>query len=154
MPTPSESLAKLSASLAELSRRAKEAEDHAAAARNETREQLEARVAHAKSTAQQRREEMKARGAKVKDDLAAAWASLQAHVQEQLDKIGAKLDEKRDDDDGKAAERRAEKAEANAADAVDFATYAVGEAEAATLEAAEARKIADAQHPSTPSSTE
>ena len=59
MPTASESLAKLSASLAELSRRAKEAEDDAAAARNETREQLEARVAHAKSTAQQRREEMK-----------------------------------------------------------------------------------------------
>jgi hypothetical protein len=51
MPTVSESLAKLSASLAKLSQRAKEAEDHAAAARNETREQIEARVAEAKSTA-------------------------------------------------------------------------------------------------------
>ena len=45
MPTVPESLAKLSASMAELSQRAKEAQEHTAAARNETREQLEARAA-------------------------------------------------------------------------------------------------------------
>jgi hypothetical protein len=50
-------------------------------------------------------------------------------------------------------ERRAERAEANAADAVDFASYAVDEAGAAALEAADARKIADALNPSEPSST-
>ena len=49
--------------------------------------------------------------------------------------------------------RRAERAEANAADAIDFAGWAVDEAEAEALEAAEARKIADALKPSTPSST-
>jgi len=48
MPTVSESLAKLSASMAELSQRAKEAEDHMAAARKETHEQLETRVAEAR----------------------------------------------------------------------------------------------------------
>jgi hypothetical protein len=48
MPTVSE---KLSASMAELSQRAKEAADHAAAARTETREQLEARAAEARATA-------------------------------------------------------------------------------------------------------
>jgi hypothetical protein len=36
---------------------------------------------------------------------------------------------------------------------VDFASYAVDEAEAAALEAADARKIADALNPSEPSST-
>jgi hypothetical protein len=41
---------------------------------------------------------------------------------------------------------------ANAADAADFAQYALDDAEAAALEAADARKIADALHPSTPSS--
>ncbi len=121
MPTVSESLAKISASMAELSQRAKEAEDRIAAARNETHEQLEARVAEAKATAQRRREEMKARGATVKDELASAWAGLVAHVHEQFEKMRAKLDEKRDDFDAKAAERRAERAEANAVDAVDFA---------------------------------
>ncbi len=55
MPTVSESLARLSASMAGLSQRAKEAEDHLAAARKETREELEARVAEAKATAQRRR---------------------------------------------------------------------------------------------------
>jgi len=151
MPTVSESLAKLSASMAELAQRAKEAEEHTAAARDETREQLEARAAQARAAAQRRREEMKARGAKVKDELASAWASLRAHVQEQFEKIRARLEEKRDDLDAKAAERRAERAESNAADAIDFASYAVDEAEAAALEAAEARKIADGLHPGAPS---
>jgi hypothetical protein len=68
---------------------------------------------------------MKARGAKMQDDLASAWASLQVHVQEQFENIRAKLEEKRDDHDATAAERRAERAEANAADAIDFASWAV-----------------------------
>lgn len=144
MPTVSESMAKLS-------QRAKEAEDHIAAARNETHEQLAAHVAEAKATAQRRREEMKARGTKAKDDLAAAWASLQARMQEQFEKIRAKLEEKRDDHDAKAAQRRAEEAEMNASDAMEFAGYAIDEAELAALEAAGARKIADDLHPSTPS---
>ena len=149
MPTVSESLAKLSASMAELSQRAKEAEDHIAAARKETHEQLETRVAEAKASAQRRREEIKTRGAKMNDQLASAWASLVAHVHEQFEKMRAKLD----DLDAQTAERRADRAEANAADAVDFAQYALDEAEAAALEAADARKIADAQGPGTPSST-
>jgi cysteinyl-tRNA synthetase len=70
MPTVSESLAKRSASMAELSQRAKEAEDHMAAARKETHEQLETRVAEVWATAQRRREEMKTRGIKVNDQLA------------------------------------------------------------------------------------
>ena len=124
MPTVLESLAKLSASMAELSQRAKEAEDHIAAARKETHEQLETRVAEAKAIARRRREEMKTRGTKVNDQLASAWASLVANVQEQFEKMRAKLGEKRDDLDAKAAQQRAERAEANAAVAVDFAQYA------------------------------
>jgi hypothetical protein len=80
---------------------------------------------------------------------ASAWASLRAHVQEQFEKIRARLEDKRDDLNAKTAERRAERAEANAADAIDFASWAVDAAEAEALEAAEARKIADGLHPST-----
>jgi hypothetical protein len=148
-----EKMSTVSESLTKLSQRAKEAEDHAATARNETREQLEARAAEAKATVQRRREEMKARGAKMQDDLASAWASLQSHTQEQFEKIRGKLEEKRDDLDAKAAERQAERAEANAVDAIDFAGWAIDEAEAEAFEAAEARKIADALHPGKPSST-
>jgi len=121
MPTVSESLARLSESMAGLSQRAKEAEDHLAATRKETREELEARVAGAKATAQRRREEIKTRGTTVKDELASAWASLLGQVQEQFEKMRARLEEKRDDFDAYTAERRAERAGANAADAVDFA---------------------------------
>ncbi len=153
MPTVSESLAKLSASMADLSQRAKEAEDHIAAARKETHEQVEARVLAAKASAHRRREEMKTRGTKVRDELASTWTSLLAQVQQQFEKMRAKLDEKRDDHDAKAAERRAERAEANAADAMDFARYALDEAEVSALEAADARKVADAHRPTSPSST-
>jgi hypothetical protein len=103
MPTVSESLARLSASMAGLPQRAKEAEDQIAAARKETREELEARVAGAKATAQRRRVEIKTRGTTVKDELASAWASLLGQVQEQFEKMQARLEEKRDDFDAKAA---------------------------------------------------
>jgi hypothetical protein len=56
----------------------------------------------------------------------------------------AKVDDQRDDHDAKVALRRADWAEANAADAVDFALYAIDEAEASVLDAADARTIADA----------
>jgi hypothetical protein len=146
MPTVSESLANLS-------QRANEAAGHVADARGQTREQIEARAAEARAAAQRRQKEVKAHGAKMHDDLASAWAGLQASVQEQFEKIRARLGEKRDDLDAMAAERRAERAEANAADAIDFASWAVDEAEAEALEAAEARTIADALHASKPSST-
>ena len=145
MPTVSESLATLS-------QRANEAAGHVADARDQTREQIEARAAEARATAQRRQEEVKAHGTKMHDDLASAWATLQANVQDQFDKIRARLGEKRDDLDAQAADRRAERAEANAADAIDFASWAVDEAEAEALEAAEARTIADALHASKPSS--
>jgi len=147
MLTPSEQLAKLSASVAELSQRAKEAEDHMAAARNEAQEELKAHAAEAKATAQRRREVMNARRAEVRDELASSWASLGAQMHEQFEKIRAKLDEKRDDHDAGVAERRAERAELNATDAVYFAIYAIDEAETAIYEAADARAIADALHP-------
>ena len=88
----------------------------------------------------------------MKDELASAWASLLGQDHEQFEKMRARLEEKRDDIDANAAERRAERAEANAADAVDFAQYALDEAEAAALEAADARKIADSLRPGAPSS--
>ena len=63
-------------------------------------------------------------------------------MQEQFERIRVKLGEKRDGLDAKPAERRVGRAEANAADAIDFASWAVDEAEAEALQAAEARKIA------------
>jgi hypothetical protein len=144
MPTLSETLANLSESFATLSKRSKEAEDHVAAARTEAHEQLEARAAKAREAAQKRRDQVRADRAKAHDELASHWAKLRGHVQEQVATMRTKIDEARDDHQVKAAERRAERLESNALEASDFAMYALDEAEAAALEAADARAIADA----------
>ena len=127
-----------------MSERAKVAEDRAAAARAESREQVEARVATVKADAERRREEAQAQAAKAEDDLTAHWRSLQAGMHDHLQQIRASIDERRDDLDAKLALRRAERAEDNAADAIDFALLAIDEAEESVLEAIDARLIANA----------
>ena len=47
----------------------------------------------------------------------AGWADLRAHVQEQVEKMHAKIEAQRGEHDVKVAERRAERAEAYAMDA-------------------------------------
>jgi hypothetical protein len=133
----------MSDQMAKLSERTKAAEDHAADARTQTREELEARIAKVKADAQRRRDEARARGAQAKDDATAQWSKLRGGVGDHIDEMRSKIDQRRDDHDVQVAERRAEKAEENAADSIDFATWAVAEAEASVLEAADARVIAD-----------
>lgn len=134
----------LSELLSEMSVRAKTAEEHTAAARKETREQVDARIAKMKADAQNRREEAKARGAEAEDDLSAHWKTLQAGVRDHLNQIHSAIDERRDDHDAKVALRRADRAENNAADALEFALYAIDEAEESVLEAIDARLVANA----------
>ena len=73
----------------------------------------------------------------------AQWSKLRASASDHIDEIRAKIDQQRDDHDANVASRRADQAEQNAADSIDFATWAVAEAEASVLEAADARMIAD-----------
>ena len=150
MPTYSESKAKLSASMSELAHKAREAEQTTVAAASDAQDKLEVRVAAARATVAQRREDLKERSAGVHDDLSSMWTGLRGHVHEQFEKIRSKIDEKRDDHDGKVSERRAERLERHAAHAVDFAVYAIAEAALAVIEAVEARTIADALAPDNP----
>jgi hypothetical protein len=142
MPQLSQSLTKMSDQMARLSERTKAAEEHAAEARTQTHKELEARIATAKADAQRRREESRARGAQAKDDATAQWSKLRDSVGDHLDEMQSRIDRRRDDHDAHVAERRAEQAEENAVDAIDFAAWAVAEAEASVLEAADARVIA------------
>ena len=151
MPTVSDKLEKLSTSMTQLSERAKEAEEQTTAARDEAHEELEQRIARARDAAQQRRRDLESHAAEVKDDVAKAWAGLRAHVRDQIEKIRAKVDEKRNDHDVTVAGHRADRAERNAADAIDFALWAIDEAEAAVLEAVDAREISDRLQSAIPS---
>jgi hypothetical protein len=139
----SDSLAKTSDQMSRLSKRTKEAEEHAAAARTETREQIEGRISTVKADAQRQRDEARTRGTQAKDDAGAEWSKLRTSVSDHLDEMRAKIDQQRDDHDADVAARRADQAEQNAADSIDFATWAVAEGEASVLEATEARMIAD-----------
>ena len=143
MAPVSEALAQLSTSIGSLADRAKHAEEQATAARNEAHDKIEARQAEAKAAAAKRSKAMKVRRDAVKDDISTDWNGLHASVKAHNEKIKAKLDEKRNDHDAAAAERRAKRAEYNAEDAVDFALYAIDMAEAEVLEAIDARVIAD-----------
>ena len=140
----SESLEKLSDSLTQLSDRAKVAETQAADARNETHEQLEARIADVQASAKQRRQELHARVRETDDKVTSHWSDLRDDVHAKFGKLHDEIDKRRDDHNVKAARRRAHKATTNAAEAIDFALYAIDEAEAAVLAAADAQAVADA----------
>jgi hypothetical protein len=136
-------MSKLSDSMAELSQRAKTAEQQTTAAVKETRDEIEKRIAQVKNDGLALREDFRTRRAEAKTESAARWSALRTGVQEHFDQMRQQADERRNDRDAKVAERRAERAETNAADAIDFAAYAIEEAQVTALEATEARAIAD-----------
>jgi uncharacterized membrane-anchored protein YhcB (DUF1043 family) len=73
-----------------------------------------------------------------------------ASAQEQLDKMRARVDEKRDDHQAKVAEGKAELAEAYTAHAATVAQSVIDDTKTADVEAAEARKAAEEHRPSAP----
>ena len=134
----------LSEMLYDMSVRAKAVEDKAAIASQETKDQVDARVAKAKADAQRRRDEAQARASAAQRDVNKRWATLQAGVRSQLDDIHSSIDEHKEEHDAKVALRRAEDAEENAAEAIDFAMGALDEADESVLAAIDARLYADA----------
>ncbi len=61
----------------------------------------------------------------------------------QLDDIHTSIGEQKEEHDAKVAQRRAERAEENAAEAIDFAMGALDEADASVLDAIDARLYAN-----------
>jgi hypothetical protein len=62
-----------------------------------------------------------------------------------MQELQARMNRKRDEHDVKAAEREAEVAGDDAADALDYASWAIDQAEVEVLYAADARAWADAR---------
>ena len=71
------------------------------------------------------------------------WAQLKADTAAKLDDIDASMDRRADRLDAKVAASQAEGAEADAADAIDFAAWTVDNARLAVLDAIDARVYAD-----------
>lgn len=147
-------MAKLSEQLADLSVRAKHAEDAASAAEKEARDKVQARREQARAAATAAIEKvdqsMKSAGDSVKsagDAAARKWTTLQAKITGDLQSVKSAVAQKKQDWDVRRAESQADRLEWEASLAVDYAIAMVEQAELAVLdavagriEAAEARR--------------
>jgi hypothetical protein len=133
----------LSESLGELAAKAKAAEDAAAAAREEGREKLEARLADLRSSAERRQAQLEAAATEAKDTAASRLNELRSSVSTQLERIKSDLEARKHSSDVKRAQRRAEWADQDAAAAIGFAIFAIEQAEYAVLGAILAHDEAD-----------
>lgn len=126
----------LSERLADLSARAKRAEDDVAKAKRDGEEKLRERLHAIKTDTTSRADE-------VGDDVSSKWSELRNKVRADIDGIKADIDEKRYEHDVKRSEKKADRAEKDAAAAILFAMDAIDYAESAVINALLARGAAD-----------
>jgi hypothetical protein len=133
----------LSDQLSDLAARAKQLEDHAAAAKQKGRAELEADVKSARDSAKAKADELQKSAEENKGQISAWWDSVQRSWHEHIAEIRKKVEDRRASHDLKAAQRAAERADNDAAFAVDYAYAAIEEAEYAVLDADLAHMEAD-----------
>jgi hypothetical protein len=132
----------LSDQLTKLAGKAKEAEDHAAAAETQARAELDQSVKTAQEAARTQADALRKSAEANKGKISAWWEGVQRSWDEHVAAIRQDFDERRAEHDVNAAQRAADRAEGDAAFAVDYAYGAIEEAEYAVLNAALARKDA------------
>jgi hypothetical protein len=129
----------LSAQLADLSVRVKEAEAAAAAAHKEARDKLLARREQAQADATAAIQKMDRDIKAASDKVVANWNALKAKVAADMDAWNAKIAQFKHDQGVKRAENQAERLEREATFAIDFAGAAIEQAKSAVLDAIVAR---------------
>ncbi|RYP85069.1 hypothetical protein EKO23_13880 [Nocardioides guangzhouensis] len=113
------------------------------AAAAESDEQLKQRIdraqAHLDESAQSARQQL----SQVDDSARAKWTQLRADASAKLNDVKANIERRNRQMDAKVAAKDADWAEADSAEALDFADWAVENAELAMLDAIHARAYAD-----------
>jgi hypothetical protein len=132
-----------SAQLDELQQRAADAKTAAQAAASESREQLRQRIDQAKAEVDQQASDARQDAQAATDKARSKWAQVKADAAAKLDDFDARMDRRADQRDAKLAARQADGAEADAADAIEFAAWTVDHARLAVLDAIDARASAD-----------
>jgi len=122
------------------------------ASRHETNEQIRARAATARAKAEAAQHTVHGKAGQAADHAHTQWQSFKADTSAKMAELRGRIERQRDERDAKAAETDAEAAEtdAEAADALDYAAWATDQAEAAVLDAADARAWADARAAASP----
>jgi hypothetical protein len=133
----------LSDDLTKLAARAKDAEDHAAAAQTKAKADLEADVENARATAQTQADALHESADANRARISAWWHDVQRSWNQHVAAIKENMADRKAEGDADRANMRAENAEADAAFAIDYAVAAIQEAEYAVLDASLARMEAD-----------
>jgi DNA repair exonuclease SbcCD ATPase subunit len=132
-----------SAKLDDLQQRAADAKASAQAAVSDSHEQLRRRIDQAKVdvdlAAKDARQDAQAAAASARSK----WAQMKADAAARMDDFDTKMDRRADQIDAKLAASQADGAEADAADAIDFAAWTVDNARLVVLDAIDARGYAD-----------
>jgi hypothetical protein len=132
-----------SAQLDRLQQRAAEAKASAEAAASESREQLRQRIDQAKVDVDLAAKDARQQVGEAAASARSTWAQMKADAAAKLDEFEAEMDRRADQRDAKLAARQADGAEADAADAIEFAAWTVDHARLAVLDAIDARAYAD-----------
>lgn len=125
----------LSDQLIKLGTQAKSLEDSASQLHAKNQAAVQARLAELRVSLDDAQVKLAAEGSEV----SAGWADLQKSVQDGFASVRKDADARRTARKVKRADRAADNAELDAADAIDFAVYALQEAEYYVLTAAQAR---------------
>jgi hypothetical protein len=132
-----------STKLDDLQQRAAHAKAAAQAAVSESREQLRQRIDQARVDADLAAKDARQQVGEAAASARSMWAQMKADAAAKLDDFEAKMDRRADQNDAKVAGRQADGAEADAADAIEFAAWTVDHARLAVLDAIDARVYAD-----------
>ena len=125
----------LSEQLANLSVRAKQAEDAAAAAQKEAHDKVVASVAQAQASAEQAVQKVNQNIKSASDTASAKWNGLKAKIAGDIDNLKSKVAEKKHDLDVKRAANYAEGLDEDASFAIDYAIASIEQAKVAVLDA-------------------
>jgi DNA repair exonuclease SbcCD ATPase subunit len=133
-----------------LQKRAAELKSSADHARHETNEQVKARITQAKADIAARESAVKEKTEQAADQTQNQWKKLQADNAAKMKDLHDRIGRQRDERDIKKAQKEADNAEEDAADALDYAAWAVDQAQLAVLDAIDARTWADARAAASP----
>ena len=132
-----------SAQLEKLQQQANETVSSIRSASAESRDQLKQRIDQTRVDANLALMDVKQQAEQTSDQAQSKWAQLKADASVWMDDITAKIDKRVDQRDAKTAEKDADRAERDAADAIDYAVLAFYSAQLAVLDALDARAYAD-----------
>ena len=134
---------RLSQQLADLSVRAKNAEDAVAAAEKEAHDKIEARKEQARTAAKDATEKVKQEIKSAGDTAARNWTAVRTKVAADIDALKAGVTKAKHDLDTRQAESHAERLEWEAGVAIDYAIASVEQAKLAVLDAVSGRADAE-----------